>query len=179
MDNTSQAFDHFDSGILPAARIHSTVIGDQLKDTGGQIEDMRDIGAPSCIACDRRVCNFKDLCLRMKRNLNTPSSIIIGEHFTAPARGHQRGNALLPIDQYPLPRRRAPIFQFDARIFPSDQIPHRIPLLERIEQIANLHRLPPKRPLYLRNRNHTTLHPRQQSLNRVWRNGVFLCCEMT
>jgi hypothetical protein len=47
MDNTSQAFAHFDSGILPAARIQSTVIRNQLKDTGGQIEDMRDIGAPS------------------------------------------------------------------------------------------------------------------------------------
>lgn len=47
MDNTSQAFDHFDSGILPADRIHSTVSGDQLKDTGGQIEDISDIGAPS------------------------------------------------------------------------------------------------------------------------------------
>lgn len=179
MDNTTQAFDHFDSGILPAPRIHSTVIGNQLKDTSGQIEDMRDIGAPSCLARDRRVYNFKDLCLWMKRNLNAPSFIIIREHFTAPARGHQRGNALLPIDQYPLPRHRAPIFQFDARIFPSVRIPNRIPLLERIEQITNLRRLPPKRQLYLRYRNHTTLHPRQQSLNRVWRNGVFLCCEMT
>jgi hypothetical protein len=178
MDNTSQAFDHFDSGILPAARIHSTVSGDQLKDTGGQIEDMRDIGAPSCLARDRRVGNFKDLCLRMKRNLNAPSFIIIREHFTAPPRGHQRGNTLLPIDQYSLPRRRAPIFQFDARIFPSDQIPHRIPLLERIEQIANLHRLPPKRPLYLRNRNFTTLHPRQQSLNRVRCDGIRLRCRI-
>ena len=131
---------------MPAARIHSTVIGDQLKDTSGQIEDMRDIGAPSCIARDRRVYNFKDLCLRMKRNLNAPSFIIIREHFIAQVRGHQRGNALLPIDQYPLPR-RAPIFQSYARIFPCDQIPNRIPLLERIEQITNLHRLPPKRPL--------------------------------
>jgi hypothetical protein len=176
MDNTSQAFDHFDSGILPAAHIHSTVIGHQLKDTGGQIEDMRDIGAPSCIARDRRVCNFKDLCLRMKRNLNEPSFIIIREHFTAQARGHQPGKALLPIDQDPLPRRRAPIFQFAARIFPSDQIPNRIPLLERIEQIANLHRLPHKRPLNLRNRNLTTLNPRQQRLNRLWSDGIFLCC---
>jgi hypothetical protein len=178
MDNTSQAFDHFDSGILPAARIHSTVIGDQLKDTGGQIEDMRDIGAPSGIARDRRVCNFKDLCLRMKRNLNAPSSTIIREHFIAQARSHQRGNALLPIDQYPLPRRRAPIFQFDARIFPSVQIPNRIRLLERIEQIANLHRLPHKRPLNLRNRNHTTLHPRQQRLNRLRCDGIFLRCHV-
>jgi hypothetical protein len=179
MDNTSQAFDHFDGGILPAARIHSTVIGDQLKDTGGQIEDMSDIGAPSCIACDRRVYNFKDLCLRMKRNLNAPNFIIIREHFTAPARGHQRGNALLPIDQYSLPRRRAPIFNFDARIFPSDKIPNRIPLLERIEQITNLRRLPHKRPLYLRYRNFTTLHPRQQRLNRLRCDGIFLRCHMT
>jgi hypothetical protein len=163
---------------MRAAGIHSTVSGDQLKDTGGQIEDMRDIGAPSCIACDRRVCNFKDLCLRMKRNLNAPSFIIIREHFTAPTRGHQRGNALLPIDQHPLPHRRAPIFQFDARIFTSDQIPNRIPLLERIEQITNLHRLPHKRSLNLRTRNLTTLHPRQQRLNRLRSNGIFLRCHV-
>jgi hypothetical protein len=178
MDNTSQAFDHFDSGIMRAARIHSTVSGDQLKDTGGQIEDMHDIGAPSCLARDRRVCNFKDLCLRMKRNLNAPSFIIICEHFIAQDRGHQRGNALLPIDQYPLPRRRAPIFQFAARIFPSDKIPNRIPLLERFVQITNLRRLPPKRPLYLRYRNFTTLHPRQQRLNRLRSNGIFLRCHI-
>lgn len=109
MDDTAQAFDHFEDGILRAARVGLAIVGHQLKHTGSGIEDMRDIGDPSWIAGDCRVGDFKDLFLRIKGNSNSPSFIIIGEHFIAQDRGHERGNALLPIDQDPLPRRRAPI----------------------------------------------------------------------
>jgi hypothetical protein len=110
----------------------------------------------------------------MKGDADPHRLVILGQHLTPEQRRHQCSDPLLAVDQDALAGRGRTIFETHLWVAPCDQIADWIPLVERVEQIADLGRIPDEWSLNFRNRYLAGFDECQQGLDGMRRDGVAL-----
>ena len=85
----------------------------------------------------------------MEGNADADRLVVLGQHLPSQQRRHERGDALLAVDQDALARRRGAVLELHRGVAPGDQVADRIALVERVQQVADLGGLPDEGPLDL------------------------------
>src|SRR5690606_37339405 len=126
-----------------------------------------DIVNPGRILGDGGVVHLEALFEGMKGDTDAYRLVIFGQHPLAEQSRHQSRDPLLTVNQNPLASRVGTVFQSHRRVAPSNEVTNRISLVERIQEIAHLGRIPDKRALDLRNGYLTRLYPGEQGFDGI------------
>lgn len=81
---------------------------------------------------------------RVKSDFYSVLVEVLIENLFAGYGSHERGNALLAVDQHFFAISTPAVFRFDVRVLPGDDVARWITLIQRIDQIAHLAAFPDK-----------------------------------
>ena len=110
----------------------------------------------------------------MEGDADTDGLVILGENLAPKQPRHKCGDALLAVDEDAFAGRRSAVLEFHGGIAPCDEVANGVSLIERVEEVADLGRLPNERTLNFRDGDLARLHPGKQSFNGMRSDGVAL-----
>lgn len=110
VDDLAKALEDARDHLAIGARILLRVVVSKLGNARILVEDSGDVRNPCDVFRDRRVRDFELLFAGMEGDPNRDGLVVLVQDFSAKQRGHERGDALLTVDEDTLPFRRRAVF---------------------------------------------------------------------